>query len=48
MSWTGQCIECAQARLAENITGLRLHYGEPLRRWRHGVIRAAGGIIPDE
>lgn len=35
-------------RLHENIVGLMEHKGEPLRRWRMGMIRCAGGSIDDQ
>ena len=40
------CGKCGMDLLAENIVGLIEHKGEPLRRWRLGMIRAAGGIEP--
>lgn len=35
-------------RLHENIIGLMEHKGEPLRKWRMGMIRCAGGVVGDE
>lgn len=48
LSHTRLCADCATALLAENIVGLAEHRGEPLRRWRVGMIRSAGGVIPDQ
>ena len=43
ISWAGLCMECAEERLRENIVGLATHSGEPLRRWRIGMVRCAFG-----
>lgn len=39
---------CAELRLRENIIGLAEHKGEPMQRWRRGMILCAGGITPDD
>jgi hypothetical protein len=48
MSWTGLCLRCGLERVAENITGLALHQGEPLERWRRGVAASVGGALLDD
>jgi hypothetical protein len=45
MSHTRLCLDCARARLAENIVGLAEHRGLPLLRWRLGMVRCAGGVL---
>lgn len=47
MSWSGLCAECGRDVLLTNIDGLHYKRGEPLRRWRVGMILAAGGVLPD-
>ena len=48
LSHTRLCAEDAQRLLAENIAGLSEHKGEPLLRWRLGMVRCAGGVIVDD
>lgn len=48
LSHTRLCADCSFVRLAENVVGLAEHTGEPLRRWRLGMIRCAGGLTPDD
>jgi len=48
LSHTRLCSDCAAAKLTENVLGLALHQGEPLLRWRRGMIRSAGGLLPTE
>jgi hypothetical protein len=48
LSHTRLCSECAQRLLAENIVGLSEHKGQPLQRWRLGMVRCAGGVLMDE
>ena len=48
LSHTRLCADDATLLLAENIAGLAEHSGEPLRRWRVGMIRSAGGVIPEK
>ena len=48
MSWTGQCFDCAEAAVKENIAGLATMSGEPLRRWRRGMVASVGGVLLDE
>lgn len=48
LSWTGLCTPCAIARVAENVDGLYYMRGEPLQRWRRGMVRVAGGILLDD
>jgi len=43
ISWAGNCMPCAEQILVENITGLAEHKGEPLRRWRVGMVKCALG-----
>jgi len=43
ISWAGNCMECADLLLRENIIGLATHSGEPLRRWRVGMVKCALG-----
>jgi hypothetical protein len=47
ISWSGLCIDCAKARVGENVEGLMLMRGEPLQRWRRGMIACAGGVMLD-
>lgn len=48
LSWSGLCIDDARAILNENVDCLHYKRGEPLRRWRRGVILAAGGVLPPD
>jgi len=48
ISWAGNCMGCAQELLRENIQGLADHTGEPMRRWRVGMILCAGGTVSDD
>lgn len=48
LSHTRLCGDCAYIRLAENVHGLANHSGEPMRRWRVGMILCAGGLTPDD
>lgn len=48
LSHTRLCADDAQRLLAENVIGLAEHQGEPLLRWRLGMIRCAGGLIPQD
>jgi hypothetical protein len=48
ISWAGNCMNCAEFRLRENIIGLAEHKGEPMQRWRRGMILCAGGLTPDD
>lgn len=47
LSHTRLCGDCAERLLAENIEGLAEHKGEPLMRWRIGMVRCAGGVLLD-
>jgi len=48
LSHTRLCSFCAAEKLTENVLGLANHTGEPLLRWRRGMIRSAGGLLPKE
>jgi hypothetical protein len=48
MSWTRLCQRCSVDICVDNIVGLHTMSGEPARRWRAGMIRSAGGILPDD
>jgi hypothetical protein len=43
LSHTRLCGDCSTIVLAENIIGLAEHSGEPLRKWRIGMVRCAFG-----
>jgi hypothetical protein len=43
LSHTRLCASCGIKRLAENVEGLANHSGEPLLRWRIGMVRCAFG-----
>lgn len=47
ISWSGHCLECAEALLTENIEGLAAMTGHVRDRWARGMILSAGGILPD-
>lgn len=47
MSRSRLCAACGREVLLANIDGLHYKRGEPLRRWRVGMILAAGGILPE-
>lgn len=51
ISWSGKCLTCAKTAVFENVEGL-MDPGSPAAatawpRWRVGMIRAAGGIVPE-
>lgn len=48
ISATGLCPECGDARLRENVTGLKTMSGEVARRWRHGMAACVGGVLLDD
>lgn len=48
LSQTRLCADCGIRRLDENIIGLATHSGEPMRRWRRGMILCAGGGLLDD
>lgn len=48
LSWTRLCGDCAERILTENIVGLATHSGEPLQRWRRGMVACAGGVLLDD
>ena len=48
ISWSGYCAPCGERLMVENIVGLAEHSGEPMRRWRVGMILCAGGLTPDD
>ena len=48
MSHSRLCPDCGYLLLAENIEQLVAHDGPRFRDWRLGMIRCAGGIVPDK
>lgn len=48
MSHNRLCPTCGPKRLAENVEQLVAHNGESFQKWRIGMIRCAGGILPDK
>lgn len=47
ISWSGLCGDCAKTAVTENIEGLALMTGEPLRRWRIGMAASVGAVLLD-
>ncbi len=48
LSHTRLCGPCAKRILLDNIDGLHEHKGEPMQRWRRGMVACAGGILMDD
>lgn len=48
MSWSGQCPDCGNRALAENVIGLRTHSGPAFQRWREAVAASVGARLRDE
>lgn len=48
ISWRGLCTDCSIDHVAKNVVGLMTHQGEPMHRWRLGMIRCAGGLTLDD
>lgn len=47
-SWSGQCPTCGEARLTENIAGLRNRDSNVLLRWRRGMAASVGGVLRED
>jgi hypothetical protein len=41
------CFDCRTFRLADNILQMKARNGPNFTKWRHAMIRCAGGIVPD-
>ena len=48
MSWTGQCTDCGNAALEENMYGISSHSGPAFQRYRRAMVAAFGGILLDD
>lgn len=46
LSHTRLCPGCGARELEANIVGLATHSGEPLQRWREGMARSIGALLP--
>jgi ribosomal protein S26 len=47
MSHTQLCPRCSKALLADNIVQMEARSGPNFTKWRHGMIRCAGGVVVD-
>jgi hypothetical protein len=47
ISWQGNCRDCGQLRLAENIIGIATQTGPGYRRWKSGMLKWAATLEPD-
>lgn len=47
MSRRQLCPTCSQVLLASNIVQMKTLSGPNFTKWRHGMIRCAGGIVID-
>ena len=48
ISWAGLCMDCAKARLTENIVGIATMSGEPAKRWRRSMAASVGAVLLDD
>jgi hypothetical protein len=47
MSHTRLCADCGYLLLKANVEQLVAHKGPNFQKWRLGMIRCAGGLVPD-
>jgi len=47
MSRSRLCPDCSHDLLASNIVQMKTLTGPNFTKWRHGMIRCAGGIVVD-
>jgi hypothetical protein len=48
VSATGLCPACGKAAMDENVEQMLARSGPNFTKWRHGMIRCAGGIVLDD
>jgi hypothetical protein len=48
ISATGLCHDCGLAALRENVAQMEARSGPNFTKWRHGMIRCAGGLVLDD
>jgi len=48
ISQRGYCAEHAKERMEENVDQMLARSGPNFTKWRHGMIRCAGGIVLDD
>lgn len=47
MSRSRLCPKCSTELLADNIVQMEARSGPNFTKWRHGMIRCAGGVVVD-
>lgn len=47
MSWSGQCPNCGNRALTENIMALRTRNGPGWKRWREAMAACVGATLVD-
>ena len=40
LTWVGQCMNCAEGRMVQNLQELRDHEGQAFERWRSALVRS--------
>lgn len=48
MSRSRLCETCYRRIVGENVDGLHFKTGQPMARWRRGMILSAGGLLPEQ
>ena len=48
ISATGLCAACGKAAMETNVSQMLARSGPNFTKWRHGIIRCAGGIVLDD
>jgi len=48
MTNSGQCKECGDFALAENMIGISLHHGPAFQRWRRAMAASVGASLFDD